>query len=48
MSKVQSKRVNALKTLALVIAIGVGHFLQTHPAHAAVIAEMPAPLISLG
>lgn len=46
MSKVQSKRVNALKTLALVIAIGVGHFLQTHPAQAGVIAETPALLTS--
>lgn len=45
MSKIQSKRVNALKTLILVIAIGVGHFLQTNPAHANIITGMPAPLI---
>lgn len=48
MSKVQSKRVNALKTFALIIAIGVGHFLQTHPVQAAVMAETPALLIDQG
>lgn len=42
MPKVQSKRATALKTLALVIAIGVGHFLQTYPAYADVMAETPA------
>ncbi len=42
MSKVQSKRMTALKTCALVIAIGVGHFLQTHPAQAGVSLETPA------
>jgi hypothetical protein len=42
MSKVQSKRATALKTLALVILIGVGHFLQTYPAYADVMAETPA------
>lgn len=42
MSKVQSKRATALKTLALVIAIGVGHFLQTYPVYADVTAETPA------
>ena len=46
MSKVQSKRITALKTLALVIAIGVGHFMQSHPAHASVTAETPALLIN--
>ena len=44
MSKVQSKRATALKSLALVIAIGVGHFLQTYPAYADVMAETPALL----
>ena len=41
MSKIQSKRLNALKTLALVIAIGVGYVMQTHPAQASATSEMP-------
>lgn len=44
MSRVQSKRVNALKTFALIVAIGVGHFLQSHPAQAAITSETPALL----
>lgn len=48
MSKVHPKRVTALKTLALIIAIGVGHFLQTHPMEVAVTAETPALLTGQG
>jgi hypothetical protein len=45
MSKVQSKRVNAFKTFALIIAIGIGHLLQSGPVHAEITAETPALLI---
>ena len=48
MSKVQSKRVTALKTFALVIAIGVGHYLNTHPTLVAAMAETPVLLTGQG
>jgi len=48
MQKVQSKRATALKTFALVVAIGVGHLLQTQPTQVAATAEMPALLTSQG
>ena len=47
MSKVQSKRLAALKTFALIIAIGVGHYLQTHPTQVAMV-ETPVLLTDQG
>lgn len=48
MSHLPKKRIACLKVVALVVLIGVGHFLKTHPMDDYAMAEMPAPLTSQG
>ncbi len=48
MSRLPSKRHSVCKALALIVLIGVGHYLQSHPMEQQAMVETAAPLTDLG
>ena len=48
MPRIPNKRIYAAKATALIVLMAVGFYLQTHPMDQHAMAEIVAPLTSLG